>query len=131
MLMLEQIDLVDIDFFVTGDINEAFDALRERDPVHWQERQPGRGFWSLTRYDDVLAAYRDPLGLSSERGGESRAGASGGEASGEGRSTLLCSLRFGLSDEAVVCNFLIMPGNRRGPRAAREMSRKIYGDAVF
>ncbi len=68
MLTLEQIDLADIDFFVTGDINEAFDALRERDPVHWQERQPGRGFWSLTRYDDVLAAYRDPLGLSSERG---------------------------------------------------------------
>lgn len=68
MLTLEQIDLANIDFFVTGDVNEAFGTLREQDPVHWQERQPGRGFWSLTRYDDVLAAYRDPLGLSSERG---------------------------------------------------------------
>ncbi len=68
MLTLEQIDLADIDFFVAGDIHGAFHTLREQAPVHWQERRPGRGFWSLTRYDDVLAAYRDPLGFSSERG---------------------------------------------------------------
>jgi cytochrome P450 len=68
MLTIDQIDLADVDFFVSGDIHAAFRTLREQDPVHWQERQPGRGFWSLTRYDDVLAAYRDPAALSSERG---------------------------------------------------------------
>ncbi|HKV54706.1 MAG TPA: cytochrome P450 [Candidatus Binataceae bacterium] len=64
----EQIDLTDLDFFVNGDVNGAFRVLREQDAVHWQERQPGRGFWSLTRYDDVVACYRDTDNFSSEGG---------------------------------------------------------------
>ena len=67
-MTLDQIDLADIDFFVNGDIYGAFRALRSEDPVHWQEKRPGRGFWSLTRYDDVLSVYRDPLGFSSAQG---------------------------------------------------------------
>src|ERR1700739_4057648 len=66
MLTLDQIDLADIDFFVHGDMYEAFAVLREQAPVHWQERVPGRGFWSITRYDDVQSIYRDPLSFSSE-----------------------------------------------------------------
>ena len=68
MMTLAQIDLADIDFFVHGDMYEAFRVLRTEDPVHWQEKQPGRGFWSITKYDDVLAIYRDPLAFSSEQG---------------------------------------------------------------
>jgi hypothetical protein len=68
MMTLDQIDLADLDFFVNRDIHEAFHVLRREDPVHWQERQPGRGFWSLTKYDDILAIYRDPLGFSSAQG---------------------------------------------------------------
>jgi cytochrome P450 len=68
MMTLDQIDLADLDFFVNRDIHEAFRALRREDPVNWQERQPGRGFWSLTKYDDILAVYRDPLGFSSAQG---------------------------------------------------------------
>jgi cytochrome P450 len=67
-MTLEQIDLTDLDFFVRGDMYEAFKLLREQDPVHWQERQPGRGFWSLTRYEDVLAVYRDAENFSSTLG---------------------------------------------------------------
>jgi len=47
-MTLDQIDLTDLDFFVQGDMHEAFKVLRAEDPVHWQERQPGRGFFSLT-----------------------------------------------------------------------------------
>ena len=68
MLTIDQIDLADIDFFVQGDMYEAFAVLREQAPVQWQERKPGRGFWSLTRYEDVVAVYRDPRGFSSEQG---------------------------------------------------------------
>jgi hypothetical protein len=32
-------------------------ALREADPVHWDEPM---GFWVLTRYDDVAMAFNDP-----------------------------------------------------------------------
>lgn len=82
MMTLDQIDLTDLDFFVNRDIHEAFRVLRREDPVHWQEKQPGRGFWSLTKYDDILAVYRDPLGFSSAQGvtlyfGEASQGQSG------------------------------------------------------
>ena len=40
-----------------------FAVLRTEDPVHWNERH---GSWVLTRYDDVLAGFRDPR-LSSDR----------------------------------------------------------------
>ncbi len=39
-----------------------FAYLRDHDPVHWtEEADGGRGFWSLTKYDDVLspAAHTD------------------------------------------------------------------------
>ena len=38
--------------------------LRENDPVHWSERLSA---WLLTRYDDVVAALRDPRLLSGPR----------------------------------------------------------------
>src|SRR5208283_1893801 len=46
-MTLEQIDLTDLDFFMNGNVIGAFQLLRAEDPVHWQEKRPGRGFWSL------------------------------------------------------------------------------------
>jgi len=65
---LESIDLTDLDFFMTGDVMGAFRLLRNEDPVHWQEKRPGRGFWSLTKFDDLLAVYRDAQGFISSKG---------------------------------------------------------------
>jgi cytochrome P450 len=43
--------------------------LRENDPVHWtEESDGGRGFWSLTKYDDVLFASRNTDIFSSRLG---------------------------------------------------------------
>jgi cytochrome P450 len=64
----EQIDLTDLDFFMNGDVEGAFRVLRAEDPVHWQEKRPGRGFWSLTRFEDLLAVYRDAQTFVSGRG---------------------------------------------------------------
>ena len=50
--------------------HEWFALLREEEPVFWQDERGGRGFWSLTRYDDVLAASKD-YDLLSELGGTS------------------------------------------------------------
>jgi len=41
----------------------VYESLRKGDPVHWSEMLQ---VWILTRYDDVLAALRDPA-LSSDR----------------------------------------------------------------
>ena len=50
---------------VLADPHTTLRELRERDPVHWSERHR---LWILTRYDDVLAAFKD-LTLSSEHQG--------------------------------------------------------------
>jgi cytochrome P450 len=88
-MTLEQIDLTDLDFFVHGDMYEAFKLLRTHEPVHWQERKPGRGFWSLTRYDDVLAAYKDARNFSSALGVTLYFGRPEPERSGMGRMMIL------------------------------------------
>ena len=43
------IDLSDHDAFVEAVPHEAFAALRERDPVHWNPEADGPGFWAVTR----------------------------------------------------------------------------------
>lgn len=65
----ERIDLTDMRAFVAGTQHDLYRALREHDPVHWNdEPDGGRGFWSLTRYADVRAAVSDHERLSSAEG---------------------------------------------------------------
>ena len=57
-----KVDLTDVDAFVRGEHHEMFRWLRANDPVHWHEPTDGQGtggFWALTRYADVAAAYVD------------------------------------------------------------------------
>ncbi len=62
------IDLTDIDLFASGRHHEAFGWLRANDPVHWQQHGDQPGFWALTRYDDIVAAYNDHASFSSSGG---------------------------------------------------------------
>lgn len=67
----EFIDLSDHDQFVDAVPYEAFATLRREDPVHWNEETGGRGFWAVTRYEDIRAVHRNPDVFSSEIGGTS------------------------------------------------------------
>jgi cytochrome P450 len=67
----EFIDLSDHDAFVGAVPHEAFAALREHDPVHWNPEPEGTGFWAVTRYGDIRAVHRDVGTYSSEIGGTS------------------------------------------------------------
>ena len=67
----EFIDLSDHDAFVDGVPHEAFAALRRQDPVHWNPEPDGRGFWAVTRYEDIRTVHRSPQIFSSEIGGTS------------------------------------------------------------
>lgn len=63
------IDLTDMRPFVAGTQHELFRVLRDHDPLHWNdETDGGRGFWSLTRHDDVRAGSTDHVRLSSAEG---------------------------------------------------------------
>lgn len=62
-------DLADPDNFLDGRTPwRIFDELRRDDPVHWNpETDGGRGFWSLTRHADIVAADRDQDTFTSTR----------------------------------------------------------------
>ncbi len=64
------VDLSDPDTFVGGIPYAAFQRLRTEAPLYWQpEKSGGRGFWCVTRYDDLMAVSKDPLTFSSAKGG--------------------------------------------------------------
>jgi len=67
--MRPDIDLMDEQLFERGDAHEAFRILRREAPVHWN---PGteemNGFWSLTKYEDVLFVSRHPELFISSKG---------------------------------------------------------------
>jgi len=65
---LSEIDLADLDLFVRGDPYLAWRTLRAHAPVYWHERQPGHGFWAITKYRDAQTIYRDPIHFSSADG---------------------------------------------------------------
>lgn len=66
--MVNDLDLTNLDFFVSGDPHQVWKELRATDPVHWTERDNKTGFWSITKYDDAQRVYREPLNFSSQGG---------------------------------------------------------------
>jgi len=68
---LGDVDLTDLDRWVEGVPHDWFALLRRDAPAFWQDERAGRGFWSITRYDDVVAASKDYETFSSEAGGTS------------------------------------------------------------
>jgi cytochrome P450 len=64
-----EVDIASHDTYLEGVPRDTFRYLRENDPVHWtEEPDGGRGFWSLTKYDDVLFASRNTDVFSSRLG---------------------------------------------------------------
>jgi cytochrome P450 len=59
--------LTDPGFFVTHDPHPVWQQLRREDPVHWTSGLV-RGFWSVTRYDDIVAVFSEPNLFTSTRG---------------------------------------------------------------
>jgi cholest-4-en-3-one 26-monooxygenase len=68
-MALADIDLDNPDNFVSGTPHHWFKELRREDPVHWHRERGGRGFWCVTKYEDLKHVSRNPLLFSSWRGG--------------------------------------------------------------
>ncbi|MES9559755.1 cytochrome P450 [Streptomyces sp. NPDC007076] len=63
------INLVDPGLYSHGDPFAQWRWLRANSPVHWHPPAAELpGFWSLTRYEDIRAAYRDAETFSSAQG---------------------------------------------------------------
>lgn len=62
-------NLADHDSFVDGVPHDTFAQMRRDAPLHWTEAYcADKGFWSLTRYADIMAAQKDPGTFSSAQG---------------------------------------------------------------
>jgi cytochrome P450 len=59
-VQVQRIDLVNPDNYIDGVPFDWFDTLRREAPVFWHEEPPpNRGFWAVTRYDDLVEIHRD------------------------------------------------------------------------
>ena len=62
-------DITDPDAYVGGVPYATFQRLRDTDPVSWwAEHDGGKGFWAITRYDDLLQVSRNVETFSSASG---------------------------------------------------------------
>ncbi|WP_438484440.1 cytochrome P450 [Streptomyces sp. S186] len=66
---LDTVDLGDPGTFADHDLDGFWRHLRDTAPVHWNPPADGRrGFWVVSRHEDILATYRDDAHFTSERG---------------------------------------------------------------
>ena len=69
MSTLTDVTLADLSLFTDGAPWQVFEDLRKNSPVHWNvEEAPNNGFWSVTRYNDIVDVLRDTETYSSEIG---------------------------------------------------------------
>jgi cytochrome P450 len=62
-------DITDPDAYTAGVPYATFERLRTTDPVSWwDEHDGGKGFWAVTRYDDLLQVSRQVDVFSSAQG---------------------------------------------------------------
>jgi cholest-4-en-3-one 26-monooxygenase len=94
-MQLSDIDLLDRDEFTKGVPHHWFTYLREHAPVYRHPEPEGRGFWVLTKYDDVVTVGKDGVTFSSDqsRGGvvgiEDTIGAAAAEGFGDAKLMLM------------------------------------------
>ena len=69
IVLPEQVDLLDHDLFQDHEPWEVFEYLQREVPVYFHPEPGGRGFWAVTKYDDVLIVLKDTKTFSSELGG--------------------------------------------------------------
>ena len=71
-MRIAEVELHNPDIFVRGVPHDAFRVLRKEAPIYFQKEsgdRRGRGYWALTKHEDVIAVSKDPARFSSHRGG--------------------------------------------------------------
>jgi cholest-4-en-3-one 26-monooxygenase len=66
---MSEFDVYDPGIYAEGVPHETFTKMRAEAPVYWHaEPDGGRGFWAVTKYDDLVRISKDPGTFSSARG---------------------------------------------------------------
>ncbi|MBC8187675.1 MAG: cytochrome P450 [Proteobacteria bacterium] len=64
---LEKIDVSDSELFATDTLWGYFERLRKEDPVHYCAESEFGSYWSVTRFNDIVAVEKDPKTFSSAK----------------------------------------------------------------
>ncbi|MET0594553.1 MAG: cytochrome P450 [Polyangiaceae bacterium] len=67
-MLLGEVELYNPDVYVTGVPHEAFRLLRKEAPVHFQKEPNGRGYYAITKYEDIVNISKNPKTVSSYHG---------------------------------------------------------------
>jgi cholest-4-en-3-one 26-monooxygenase len=67
-MLLGEVELYNPDVYVNGVPHEAFRLLRKEAPVHFQKEPNGRGYYAITKYDDIVNISKNPKTFSSYHG---------------------------------------------------------------
>jgi len=65
-LPIADIDVSDPELYRTDTWRPVFARLRQEDPIHWTENEQFGGFWSVTRFDDIVTVDKSHNDFSSE-----------------------------------------------------------------
>lgn len=66
---MAEFDVYDPGIYVEGIPHATFTRMRAEAPVYWHaEPDGGRGYWAITKYEDVVRISKDPATFSSARG---------------------------------------------------------------
>jgi len=68
-MSLPGIDLLELERYQRLEHHEMFRRLRAEAPIYWHDHPQGRGFWNLTKHEDVVTVGRQAQRFSSEIGG--------------------------------------------------------------
>ena len=63
---LADLDLTDVELWRRDAVWERFARMRQEQPVHWCKDSPFGPYWSISRYDDILAVDTNHGDFSSE-----------------------------------------------------------------
>ncbi len=65
---MKSVSLANLDHFANGAPWSLFEEMRREAPVHWnEEEKPNSGFYSVTRFHDIVKVLRDSDTFTSER----------------------------------------------------------------
>ncbi len=69
-LTVDEINLASLETFARPDLVALFEKLRRERPVSWHRHPDSgeRGFWAVTRYEDIVRVNRDTATFSSAQG---------------------------------------------------------------
>ncbi len=65
-MALDEIDPANPDYFEFDTVGHYFERLRRDAPVHWSQSPIHGGYWSVTRYTDIMAVDTNPQVYSSD-----------------------------------------------------------------